>query len=137
MIPSSQFLRFIAANCVAAMANIGTKLAASFVLNDPLSVLAGFCVGLTTSYLLCRSFVFKPTTGSKMSEVARFTGVNIACLGITYGIYRQMLVVLRESLYLDASQPSAQVLAHAIGVGAPVILSFVAQKTLTFRQRLN
>ncbi len=134
---SFQFLRFIAANCVAALANIVTKLVSSFLLIDPLAVLVGFCVGLSTSYLLCRNFVFQPTTGSKLSELARFTGVNLAGLGITYGVYRQMLATLHGSLHLDTSRMSTQALAHTIGVGAPVILSFVAQKTLTFRQRLN
>lgn len=134
---STQFLRFLAANIVAALTNIATKLVSSFLITDPLAVLAGFCAGLSTSYLLCRNYVFQPSSGSQFSELARFTGVNLAALGITYGTYRQMLHLLHGSAGLDPSQPSTQTLAHAVGVGAPVIFSFLAQKTLTFRQRLN
>jgi putative flippase GtrA len=134
---SGQFLRFLAANIVAALANISAKLASSFFIADPLAVLAGFCAGLSTSYVLCRNYVFAPSSGSQISEAARFTGVNLAALGITYGTYRQMLNLLHGSAGLDPSQLSTQTLAHAVGVGAPVIFSFLAQKTLTFRQRLN
>lgn len=134
---SGQFMRFVAANVVAAIANISAKLASSFFIADPLAVLAGFCVGLSTSYLLCRNYVFAPSNGSQFSEAARFTGVNLAALGITYGTYRQMLHLLHGFAGLDTSQHSTQTLAHAVGVGAPVIFSFLAQKTLTFRQRIN
>ncbi|MFZ4804338.1 MAG: GtrA family protein [Synechococcus lacustris] len=134
---SRQFLRFLVANGIAALANIATKLATSFLIADPLAVLAGFCVGLGSSYLLCRNYVFQPSSGSQLLEAARFTGVNLAALGITYGTYRQMLPLLQASAGLDPGQPSTQTLAHAIGVAAPVIFSFLAQRTLTFRQRLN
>jgi len=129
-----QFARFVAANSLAAMANIATKLVSGFVLIDPLAVLAGFCVGLSTSYLLCRRFVFQSTTRTQFSELAKFTAVNLAGLGITYSTYRHMLIILHDSARLDPTLPTTQTLAHAIGVGAPVILSFIAQKTITFRQ---
>jgi len=134
---TSQFARFVAVNILAAMANIGTRLASAFVLIDPLAVLAGFCAGLCSSYLLCRRFVFQPNNGPQISELAKFIAVNLAGLGITYATYRQMLLILHESCRLDPSLPTTQTLAHAIGVGAPVLLSFIAQKTITFRQRLN
>jgi len=132
-----QFARFVAVNILAAMANIGTRLASAFVLIDPLAVLAGFCAGLCSSYLLCRRFVFQPNNGPQVSELAKFIAVNLTGLVITYLVYRQMLSVLHESCRLDPSLPTTQTLAHAIGVGAPVVLSFIAQKTITFRQRLN
>lgn len=134
---STQFLRFVLANVVAAAVNIGTKLASSFLMADPLAVLTGFCAGLSTSYLLCRNYVFQPVGGIRLIEVARFTGVNLAGLAITYATYRQMLNLLQGSGGLDPGLPSTQTLAYAIGVAAPVFLSFLAQKTLTFRQRLN
>ena len=134
---ASQFARFIAVNVLAAIANIGTRLASAFVLIDSLAVLAGFCAGLCSSYLLCRRFVFQPSNGPQISELAKFIAVNLAGLGITYATYRQMLLILHESGRLDPTLPTTQTLAHTIGVGAPVILSFIAQKTFTFGQRLN
>ena len=134
---STQFLRFAVVNSVAAVANIGTKTVCGFFLIDPLAVLVGFCVGLSSSYLLCRNYVFQPATGSNISEMARFTAVNMISLGITYGTYRHALVLLRGSFSLTESQPIVEALAYAIGVVAPVIFSFMAQKTLTLRQRLN
>ena len=134
---TSQFIRFVAVNILAAMANIATKLVSGFVLNDLLAVFAGFCAGLSTSYLLCRRFVFQINKGPRISELAKFTSVNLAGLGITYFTYRQILLILQHSARWDPSLPTTQTLAHTIGVGAPVILSFIAQKTITFRQRLN
>lgn len=134
---TSQFVRFVAVNILAAIANIATKLVSGFVLSDLLAVFAGFCAGLSTSYLLCRRFVFQINKGLCISELVKFTSVNLAGLGITYFIYRQILLILQHSARLDPNQPTTQALAHTVGVGAPVILSFIAQKTITFRQRLN
>lgn len=134
---ASQFVRFVAVNILAAMANIATKLVSGFVLNDLLAVFAGFCAGLSTSYILCRRFVFQLNKGPRISELAKFTSVNLAGLAITYFTYRQVLLILQHSVRLDPSLPTTQTLAHTVGVGAPVILSFIAQKTITFRQRLN
>lgn len=129
-----QFLRFLAANTVAALANIASRWAASFVLHDAAAILIGFATGLFSSYLLCRSFVFQPSSTSLPGEMLRFTAVNIMALGIIYATYYQMLIVLRTAAAMAPESRSTQTLAHSIAVASPVLFSFFAQRRITFRQ---
>lgn len=132
---SKQFLRFVGVNTVAALVNIGTRLVASFFMLDALAVLAGFCTGLSTSYLLCRNLVFQPSETSQFSELIRFIIVNLVALGITYGTYQLLLSFLDKTTPMVPASPVTQTLAHAMAVAAPVIFSFFGQRTITFRQR--
>jgi putative flippase GtrA len=134
---SQQFVRFVLANTVAAGLNVLTRFMASYILLDAWAVLAGFCVGLLTSYLLCRSYVFRATRRASITEMARFIVINLLALGITWCVYHvtlQWILTLRgESI----PSPGLRTCAHAFGVAAPVFFSFLAQKTYTFRQRFR
>jgi putative flippase GtrA len=134
---TAQFTRFVLANTFAAAANIGIKFGSFFLVGDPLSVVLGFLAGLSTSYVLCRSYVFHVIGKPKYGEVARFTGVNLVGLAITFWTYQTVLANLRSLPALSTGPLSLQTIAHSLGVAAPIALSFVAQKTLTFRQRIR
>lgn len=132
---SAQFIRFVLANAFAALVNIATRFIGSLVLLDMWAVVAGFCAGLSTSYLLSRGFVFRTMEGVTMSEMLKFTGINLLALVLTWTVYRQSLqwlLVARGGATPDQWLVTG---AHAIGVAAPVLFSFVAQKTITFRQK--
>lgn len=134
---SSQFLRFIIANSFAAALNVTTRLLTSQILQDSLAVVAGFCVGLLTSYLLCRGYVFRTIRRASSPEIARFVFINLIALGMTWLAYHASLHWIMS--LRGESTPSQQLRtgAHAFGVAAPVIFSFLAQKTYTFRQRFG
>lgn len=134
---STQFLRFVLANSFAAFINIITRLLGSLVMFDVWAVVAGFCAGLSTSYLLCRGFVFQTMRRASLPEILRFTVINLLALLLTWLVYHwslQWLVVARMG---PATNQTLRTSAHALGVAAPVLFSFVAQKTFTFRQRLG
>ncbi|MEB3319089.1 MAG: GtrA family protein [Cyanobacteriota bacterium] len=133
---SAQFLRFVIANTLAAAANISIKLTSGFIVGDPLSILLGFTGGLTTSYLLCRQFVFDPGGRIKAAEIARFSAVNLAGLAITFLVYHHSYVALQKLIPPPQEATLLKTLAHTIGVVAPMVFSFFAQKTLTFRQHI-
>ena len=134
---TSQFLRFLLANSAAAGANIVTRLLSSCVFLDLWAVVAGFCVGLSTSYVLCRGFVFQSVRRASIPELLRFTGINLLALVITWIVYRFSLQLFLSLHGLTRADQLLQTGAHALGVVAPVLFSFVAQKTFTFRQRLE
>lgn len=134
---SGQFLRFVAANSLAALINIITRLVGSLVMLDTWAVVAGFCAGLSTSYLLCRGFVFQTVRRASLPEILRFAGINLVALVFTWVVYHlgmQWLVAARIGLATDQALRTS---AHALGVAAPVLFSFVAQKTFTFGQKLG
>lgn len=134
---SAQFLRFVLANSFAAGVNILTRFLGSLVMLDAWAVVAGFCAGLSTSYLLCRVFVFQAVSRASMAEVLRFTVINLLALALTWLVYQLSLQWLVSAQIGSATNPTLRTSAHALGVAAPVLFSFVAQKTFTFRQRLG
>ena len=134
---SAQFLRFVLANSFAAGINIFTRFLGSLVMFDAWAVVAGFCAGLSTSYLLCRGFVFQTVRRASMAEVLRFTVINLLALALTWLVYHLSLQWLVSAQIGSATNQTLRTSAHALGVAAPVLFSFVAQKTFTFRQRLD
>lgn len=132
-----QFIRFIAANTVAAGANIGVKAISGSMVADALSIVFGFIAGLSTSYLLCRSIVFHAAKKAHLSEAARFALINLCGLAITFMIYYVLLMFLSKIPGFALSQQSQKVVAYTGGVAAPMLLSFLLQKTFTFRQKIS
>lgn len=130
---TAQFPLFLVANSLAAATNISIKLASSLFVPDQLSVGAGFFAGLLTSYLLCRKYVFRVSSKIKPVEVAKFLSVNLIGLAITYGTYKLVLSLLHNLFDANPSSASIQALAYTTGVGAPMFVSFMAQKSFTFR----
>jgi len=134
---SSQFLRFVLANSLAAFINIIIRLLGSLMLFDAWAVVAGFCAGLSTSYLLCRGFVFQTVCRASIPEILRFTVINLLALALTWLVYHLSLQWLVAAGIGPATNQTLRTSAHALGVAAPVLFSFMAQKTFTFRQRLR
>jgi putative flippase GtrA len=134
---SKQFFRFLLANTLAAVLNIGTRFYFSLFTMDFVAVMLGFVAGLSSSYYLCRGFVFHSTRQISLSEALRFTLVNLFMLLITWSVYQASLMWF-EAIWGDSlSNNSLRIAAHTIGVAAPVFVSFAAQKSFTFRQRLR
>jgi len=131
---SAQFLRFVLANSFAAGINIVTRFIGSLVVFDAWAVVAGFCAGLSTSYLLCRGFVFQTVRRASLPEILRFTVINLLALLLTWLVYHLSLQWLVAARVGSATDQTLRTGAHALGVAAPVLFSFVAQKTFTFRQ---
>lgn len=134
---SSQFLRFVLVNSFAAFMNILTRLIGSLVLFDVWAVVAGFCAGVFTSYLLCRRYVFQTVRRASFTEIMRFTGINLLALLLTWLVYHMSLQWLVAARMGAPSDQGLRTSAHAFGVASPVLFSFVAQKTFTFRQKLG
>ena len=134
---SQQFIRFLLANTVAAFVNIITRLLGSLFLLDGWAVVAGFFAGLSTSYVLCRGYVFRSTAKPPTwAEVFRFVVVNLFALLLTWAVYQLTLQGLLSFTKTVAPDQWMRTAAHTIGVAAPALFSFTAQKTFTFRQRI-
>lgn len=134
---SKQFIRFLLANTLAAGLNISTRLFVSLFALDFVAVLFGFMAGLSSSYYLCRGFVFHSARRFTWSEAWRFTFVNLLMLLITWTVYQAALTWFEALWGAAQSESRLRIAAHSLGVAAPVFVSFAAQKTFTFRQRLR
>lgn len=94
------------------------------------AIFLAFCVGLSTAFVLNRLFVFRETVIPLHHQAFWFTVVNLAA------VVQTLIVSL---LLVDLVFPRIgfhwhpETVAHAIGVGVPVITSFIGHKHLSFR----
>ncbi len=124
-------LRFLAVGVVAAAANFGSRFAFSLVAPFASAVVLAFFVGLTTAFVLNRSFVFvrsEPTPWA--GQAVRFTIVNLAGLVLTLAISVWLAGTLLPAVGIERGR---EAIAHFCGIGATVATSYAAHKWWTFR----
>ena len=129
---SRQFLSFLLVGGVAAAANWGSNLALSQFMPLEVSIVFAFVIGLTTAYALNRLFVFAASGRSVLDEFGRFALVNLIALAqvwlITIALVRFLLPALGWDWYPEA-------IAHAVGVGSPIVTSYFAHRYFTFSRQ--
>ena len=125
-----EFLRFLIAGGIAAGANFGSRLIFSIYFEYGFAVFLAYLVGMLVAFLLMRGHVFNANSGSVMPQVAKFVGVNAFAALQTLAF---SLVLARWVLPAFGIIERAELLAHLVGVLAPVASSYFGHKFLTFR----
>lgn len=129
---NSEFLRFVAVGGLAAVANIGSRMLFGLWLGYLPSIVLAFLVGLSTAFLLNRSWVFANSGKHWANEATWFTAVNLFGLVQTVCI---SLVLARYLLPALGQQVAVDTTAHAIGVVVPIATSYLGHKYLSFRKQ--
>ncbi|MBN8740554.1 MAG: hypothetical protein BGP24_21670 [Lysobacterales bacterium 69-70] len=127
---SRRFLAFVAVSGFAAAANFGSRIAFSQVLPYVPAIVAAFCIGLSTAFVLNRRLVFRDSTQPVHRQALWFTLVNLFALVQTIAV---SLLLARHVLPAIGVLEHADTIAHAAGVATPVLTSFFAHKYLSFR----
>ena len=126
------FISFIVCGGFAACANLGSRWLFSHWLPYPVAILLAYLIGMLAAFLLFKFFVF----GSGSSKLTRrealwFIAVNAVALMLTLGISIGFADYIFPWLCMRFYPYD---IAHAIGVGFPVITSFFGHKYLTFHK---
>lgn len=126
-----EFLRFVVVGALAAVANIGSRALFGKWLAYLPSIALAFLVGLTTAFLLNRSWVFARSGKHWANEASWFALVNLLGLAQTVLIS----LILANFLLPALGQVSlVETTAHAVGVVVPIATSYLGHKYLSFRQ---
>ena len=125
-----QFLRFLVAGGVAALANIGSRIAFSTFMDLAPAVVAAYCVGMAVAFLLMRSQVFPPSQAPLARQAAIFVAVNLAAVLQTLVV---TLVLARWALPAMGLTHAVEEVAHIVGVCVPVVTSYFGHKHFSFR----
>ena len=72
-----EFPLFILAGSIAALVNIISRIILTIFLNFEISVFISYLIGMVTSFLLQRKYVFKSTKKSYKKSFAAFSLVNL------------------------------------------------------------
>lgn len=125
------FLRFVVTGGIAAAANIASRVALSQALSFQLAVVLAYLVGMTTAYVLARTFVFERSGQSVRHEYVRFALVNVIALAQVWAVSVGLAYWLFPALGFTFH---AELIAHVIGVVSPVFTSYYGHKFFTFRR---
>jgi putative flippase GtrA len=125
-----QFLRFLVAGGIAAVANFGSRFVLSMFFSFGVAVFLAYLVGMLVAFLLMRGHVFNASQGPLAQQVTKFIGVNLLAVFQTLAI---SLLMARWLLPSVGIQNHVEALGHLVGVLVPVITIYFGHKFLTFR----
>jgi putative flippase GtrA len=125
-----RFVRYLLAGGLAAVANYLSRFAFSIWFSFEVSVVMACIVGLATGFLLMRNYVFDGVNKPLRPQVARYLGVNLIALLLTVAISSYLARSLLPRLGITAH---VEAIAHAVGISAPLLSSYVGHRWLTFR----
>jgi putative flippase GtrA len=115
---------------IAAVVNIVTRMLLQRVFSYEVAVGLAYLVGMTTAFVLARTFVFKPVDGDAHGQFVRFAMVNgvafVQVWIVSVGLARVVFPAVGFSW-------RAETVAHVIGVLSPVVTSYILHKRFSFR----
>ena len=125
-----QFRSFLIAGGIAAAVNYGSRFIYSQYVDFSVAVVLAFITGMITAFVLNKLYVFTASKNDTGMEIIYFILVNMLGLAQTWLIS----VYLAEYLLTPAwGKPWGEAVSHLIGVGFPVITSFIGHKYITFK----
>lgn len=125
-----QFLRFLLAGSAAALANYFSRFIFSLWFPFEVAVTLAFFVGLASGFVLMRRFAFRSTDRAVGQQAFKYVLVNLIALGLTVGISSLMARFLLPGIGIVQH---VEAIAHAFGVGIPVVTSYFGHRLFTFR----
>ena len=127
---TAQFARFLAAGGLAAVANILSRIGFCHWVALPVAVVLAYLVGMAVAFVLMRRYVFPPGRAGVHRQIVVFALVNIAAviqtLVVTLLLADVVLPWVGVRSYVD-------LIAHVVGVGVPIVTSFIGHKRWSFR----
>lgn len=127
---TAQFVRFLAVGGLAALLQWSSRFIFDFYCSYSTSVLLAYGVGLTSGFLLNRSFVFQSSQADKRLQLLYFILINLAGLPMVWWLS----IFLGLRLFPRFIDPIlAEALGNAIAIASPVALNFILHKFVTFR----
>ena len=128
-----QFVQFIMGGGVAAGANITARYWLNQYLDYELSIVLAYGVGMLTAFLIFKFLVFKARhTHRTLKESLWFIVINLLALAQTFIVSVGLADYIFPWVHFTFYPYSV---AHVIGVGIPVITSYVGHKHLTFGEK--
>jgi putative flippase GtrA len=127
-----QFGFFMVTGGIAALVNLGTRIAFDLVMPFEIAVIVAYLCGMTVAYVLARQFVFERSGRAVHDEYVRFALVNLAAVIqvwiVSVGLAEIVFPRLRFTWH-------SYTVAHFIGVVVPVFTSYIGHKRFSFARR--
>jgi len=125
-----RFLKFLAVGGFAAAVNFFSRIEFSHYMRYSVAIVLAYLLGMVTAFVFNRLLVFRHTSNALVAQVSWFAAVNAFALLQTLAI---SLILVKWVLPGMGWNWQPELVAHAIGVAAPVITSYFGHKRLSFR----
>lgn len=129
---SSEFVRFILVGGVAALVNFFSRILFNEWMSFRLAIIVAYLVGMLTAYVLSRTIVFESSGKHPGHELFYFSVVNLLAIIqvwlISVGLAEYAFPTMNFHYY-------PKEIAHLVGLGIPVITSYLGHKHFSFAKR--
>lgn len=123
-------LRFMLAGAFAALVNFTARIALSAFMPYGSAIFIAFFIGMTAAFLLNRRFVFQTSSNSLTRQATWSVAINLFALVQTLAV---SLLLARLLLPMLGLVWHSEEIAHAAGIGVPIVTSYLGHRRLTFR----
>ncbi len=126
---SKDFYKFILTGGFAAIVNFIARILLNHIMSFVWAVFSAYIIGMVVAFVLSRMIVFQQSIGKASKQFIYFTIVNIIAV---------MQTVVVSVLLADYVFPyiglwnHREAIAHAVGMGIPILSSFLGHKYITF-----
>lgn len=125
---SKQFVYFIIAGGLSALLNFLIRLYLRSYFDIVLSAILAYCVALIFAFFLYRRFVFPFSEISLVVQGRRFLLIQLGCMPIVVLTFSS----LSKLFYFYGLGELSELLAHAISIGMPALITFLLYKLFVF-----
>jgi len=125
-----RFVTFVATSGFAAFVNVASRYLLSLFMVYEAAVAVAYLVGMTTAFLLARRFVFAATDNWR-AEFGKFAMVNVVAF---IQVWIVSVVLAEYVLPAIGLGQVAETLGHIIGVGSPIVTSYLMHKHFSFKK---
>lgn len=129
-----QVVRFLLLGGLAAAINWVARFPLSLFLPFSAAVLVAYFIGMTSGFLLYRSYVFPGSDRPILQQTTMFLGVNLVGAGVVMVAANALLWGFSHTLWPEAVR---EALAHGLAIGIGSVGNYFGHKLLTFRISAN
>lgn len=130
---SRHFALFVLYSGIAAAVNAASRvLFQTLTQNYELSIVLAYVCGMATAFYLNRNHNFIHSGKGSMAQIAKFVAINILGFAQTYLVSVWAVAVLMPALHIANFK---YLFSHLLGIGAPVVTSFIGHRFITFSDK--
>jgi putative flippase GtrA len=129
-----EFVAFLITGGIAALVNLGARIALNLVMPFEVAVIVAYLCGMTTAYVLARQFVFARSGRAVHDEYVRFTLVNLVAAAQVWIVSVGLADILFP--WLGFAWHSHTV-AHVVGVAVPIFTSYLGHRHFSFARKIE
>lgn len=125
-----QFFLYILAGGIAGVVNFAFRILINHWVSFSVAICLAYLVGMLTAFILSKAFVFQKTEHPLHRMFLTYTLINV------FGLLQTLVISLAFASYILPAlgiHRYVHDIAHALGLIAPVYISYLGHKKYTFR----